>query len=93
MDAEKGRQLWEAARKSDMDGIRRLLQEGAPVNWTGDWGGWTPLHLAARNENGTPEMVEALVRAGAEVHAKTNDGETPLHSEPRRTLRLLCGRG
>ena len=38
--------------------------------------GLTPLHLAARY--GTPDMVRALLNAGANINAKNNNGSTPL---------------
>uniref|UniRef100_A0A0G4H1K7 Protein kinase domain-containing protein n=1 Tax=Chromera velia CCMP2878 TaxID=1169474 RepID=A0A0G4H1K7_9ALVE len=77
MAERKGRQLAQAAHDKDISGVRRLLREGAPINWRDPATGWTPLHAAARN--GTPEIVETLARAGADVHAKNNDGVTPLH--------------
>ena len=39
---------------------------------------WTPLHLAARyNEN--PAVIEALLKAGADLAALEKEGRTPLH--------------
>ncbi len=38
----------------------------------------TPLHWAARyNEN--PDIINALIQAGADIHAKSAYGNTPLH--------------
>ena len=39
--------------------------------------GHTPLHAAM--VCGAPKSVEKLVTHGAEVNAKDNDGDTPLH--------------
>ena len=40
--------------------------------------GWSPLHLAVdRNRN--PVVTAALLEAGADVHARQEDGPTPLH--------------
>ena len=40
--------------------------------------GWTPLHLAVeRNRN--PAVTAALIEAGADIHARQDDGPTPLH--------------
>ena len=42
-------------------------------------GGWTPLHVAAWNENDACGVAALLLRQGADVHAKDNRGRTPLH--------------
>ena len=40
--------------------------------------GWTPLHLAVRS-NRNPAVTAALLEVGADVHARQEDGPTPLH--------------
>lgn len=77
-----------AAEKGTSAIVRALLQAGADADaWaTGfstDWGwGWTPLHLAARS-NPDPDVITALVEAGADLHAPGGEsyrrGNTPLH--------------
>ena len=47
--------------------------------------GDTPLHIAASAN--AREVVEALIAAGANVHAKGNDGLTPLHAAAFRNAR------
>ena len=42
-----------------------------------DQGGWTPLHLAVAD--GQPEVVRALVEAGADLTGRTEFNRTPLH--------------
>ena len=39
--------------------------------------GWTPLHLALRHGHG--QLVRVLIRAGADLAARTEHGRTPLH--------------
>ena len=41
--------------------------------------GWTPLHYAAAF-NSNPDVVKALISAGAKVNAKDKDGWTPLRA-------------
>ncbi|UYV75383.1 hypothetical protein LAZ67_13000071 [Cordylochernes scorpioides] len=54
--------------------------------------GETPLHLAARTENGE-RCAELLIKSGAEVNCNQNKGETPLHVAARfghlKTAELL----
>jgi hypothetical protein len=70
-----------------------LIERGANVNTkTGIYidgpGDTTPLHYASDN----PTLVNALIAKGANVHARTTDGETPLdwanqkHNNPSAAL-------
>ena len=80
--------LHHAARSGHPGVAVALLEAGADPNaWaTGfniDWGwGWTPLHLAARS-NPDPDVVKALLEAGADLDARSaesyREGLTPLH--------------
>ena len=69
--------FFEAASADD---VRACLDAGADVA-ARDEDGLTPLHLAARD--GTPEVVTALLDAGADIGANPNEwpahGLTPLH--------------
>ena len=49
--------------------------------------GWTPLHLAVAT--GSAPVVEALVAAGADLSARTEDGRTPLHVALRHSPGLV----
>lgn len=49
--------------------------------------GWTPLHLAVAA--GHAPMVTALVEAGADTSARTEDGRTPLHLAMAHTPHLV----
>ncbi|MBX5496613.1 MAG: ankyrin repeat domain-containing protein, partial [Bryobacteraceae bacterium] len=69
--------LHHAARAGDLEKVKALLREGAPVNARDSLGG-TALHDAAWA--GEREVVEALLDAGADVNAEhTEAGSTPLH--------------
>ena len=67
----------DAAMRNDAESVRSLLARGADVSARqGD--GMTGLHWAARN--GKPEIAELLIRAGADLEARTRIGDhTPLH--------------
>ncbi|MGH9324970.1 MAG: ankyrin repeat domain-containing protein [Vicinamibacteria bacterium] len=73
-----GESLADAASSGDLEQVRMLLEQGADVNLAlGD--GMTALHCAARN--GNLAIAEDLIRAGANLEAKTRLGEhTPLHA-------------
>lgn len=68
--------------------MRTLLEAGADPNawamgFSVDWGwGWTPLHLAARS-NPDPDVVDALIEAGADLDAPSGEsyrkGNSALH--------------
>ena len=77
----------DAARRGDMEEVRRLLREGADVNApSGD--GMTALHWAA--QRGDEEMGRALLYAGARSSAGTRIGRyTPLHLAARSAGRAM----
>jgi ankyrin repeat protein len=82
----------------DVAGARTMLSRGGVnVNevvrdrepYDSEWGS-TPLHLAVRD--GSREVAESLLRAGAKVNAKNDLGVTPLHRavcESKGNLALL----
>ncbi len=80
--------LHHAAESGTGEVTRALLEAGAdPHAWamgySVDWGwGWTPLHLAAKS-NPDPDVVEALIEAGADLDASSGEsyrkGYAPLH--------------
>ena len=62
--------LWDlclSPAPADVHAIKILISDGANVNHVGAHG-WRPLHLAAMN-NDVP-VIDALVRAGAELEAR-----------------------
>jgi ankyrin repeat protein len=75
------RAVADAARRGDVDSLKKLLQGGADVN-TAEGDGRTALHFAA--ERGDAMLAETLIVAGANVEAGTRIGRyTPLHVASR----------
>jgi ankyrin repeat protein len=81
----------ERIERNDVNGLRRLLTDDPSlVRRTGagvlpQWQ-WTLLHLATAKQV-SPELVRALVDAGANINAKDNEGNTPLHFSVKRINR------
>ena len=71
----KDESLIEAAKRGDLDEVKRLIENGADVNIK-DNDGDTPLHYAA--SGGHLDVVKFLVENGADVNAKDKYGRTPL---------------
>jgi hypothetical protein len=78
--------LHEIVRLGRTVGLAHALEKGTrpdPI----DSDGATPLHVVdANNDNTNPEMVRALVRAGAAVDAETKSGIQPIASAAQRIL-------
>jgi Ankyrin repeats (3 copies) len=70
--------IWEAAAAGDLGAIERHLANGADVNGRGGKYRSTPLHRAALA--GRAEVVELLIRRGADVNAHEADNSAPLHA-------------
>ena len=62
---------WKIATTSD---VKAELDAGADVMARNEYGD-TPLHSAA--ENGTPESIQVLLKAGAGAKAKSQSGTNP----------------
>ncbi|KAM9647778.1 ankyrin repeat and SOCS box protein 10 isoform 3-T5 [Morphnus guianensis] len=58
--------------------VRQLLQHGASVNSRTEEEDDTALHIAARH--GLTDHVQLLLRYGAELEAKNEEGQTPLNA-------------
>ena len=67
--------LSKAAAKGDLSAVLSLLDSGADIDASDDWG-LTPLISASLN--GHVEVVQALLDKGADVHAKDKSGSTAL---------------
>ena len=75
LDFERG--LWSAACDGDLLRCKELLQKGHNPS-APDKSGFTPLHYAVRSAS--KELVECLLKAGADVNAQTKAGKaTALH--------------
>jgi Ankyrin repeats (3 copies) len=73
--------LHHAAYAGDIEGLRRALLAGLDVNAADSYRGYTPLHwLADMAATGGPrlEMLELLIRSGADINAPALDGTTAL---------------
>jgi hypothetical protein len=77
--------LWEACQRNDAQAVVEMLgtAEGRSLLEVGDRRRFTPLDIAA--SFGNPEMVDALLKAGANPRARARNGETPLHAAARCT--------
>ena len=68
-----------AGLNSDAGVTVALLEAGAdPMARMHEYD-WTPLHVAAMNDDNPVGVITALVKAGADPNAKAVDGLTPLH--------------
>ena len=68
--------IW-AAKRSNIDAMRKAIHSGADLNGV-DSGGWTPLFHAAHQ--GYTEGVKLLIQAGADVNHGKETGFTALFS-------------
>jgi hypothetical protein len=75
-DGRGGTLLHHLRAVEDVSLVRRLLDAGVPVT-AGDRRGRTALHVAV-GDGGSPELVRALLAAGADPHAPDEDDVTPL---------------
>ncbi|XP_047443625.1 oxysterol-binding protein-related protein 1 isoform X2 [Mugil cephalus] len=85
-ELEPEEQFLRCARNGDLPGVQRLLmstireETKININCKGKSKsnlGWTPLHLACYF--GHTDVVEELLKAGADVNLPNNIGDTPLH--------------
>jgi hypothetical protein len=78
--------LHEIVRLGRTVALAHALAKGTPPQLK-DSNGATPLHVVdGNNDNVNPEMVRALVRAGAAVDAATPSGTQPIDQAARRIL-------
>ncbi|QJT94922.1 ankyrin repeat domain-containing protein [Wolbachia endosymbiont of Diaphorina citri] len=70
-------QLFDAVRRNNLSEVENLLSMGADVSIR-DKRSWAPLHCAADNDNKL-DISRAILNRNANIEARTNIGETPLH--------------
>lgn len=94
MDADQA-VAFERVRDGDRDGLRRLLAEEPALASAVKEDGTPLLHAAAQTDD--PEIVEAVLAAGADMGAKAGWGHTALewaaNMNARRSAELLLARG
>ena len=69
--------IWSAAKLGDLEALEVHLSNEADLNAPDPEAGLTPLSWAALA--GKVEIVERLIKAGADVNGKNREGTTPLH--------------
>ena len=79
--------LAECLRYGQLQAADWLIAHGADPNFA-DTNGWTALHYAARR-GVRPELIHALLTAGADPTAKTTDGERPADLARKPDIKTL----
>lgn len=72
----QGTALYSAAWAGAEEILQLLIDAGPDVNEKFFWGGYTPLHAAARN--GYAVVAAKLIANGADINAKDHSNHTPL---------------
>ena len=68
--------------------VSLLVQSGVHVDATTNNGGFTPLHIAAR-EDSRANCVEVLLAAGAALDVRSDSGRTPLDMALDQNIRRV----
>jgi ankyrin repeat protein len=68
----------------NVDLVRKLMQQGAPVNFADHTEGWTPLHHAVRHHS--IGVVELLLRSEADPTHQNVKGRNCLHFAARHDV-------
>ena len=71
-----------ASRNGRVELVRALLARDVPADLSRGAPGFTPLMVAALD--GQPETTRLLIEAGADVNARTDDGQSPLSMARKR---------
>lgn len=73
-EADKNNYMRSALNGGSIEIVQILQEKNIPINLEADINGWTPLHYSARGNK--PEMIEYLVRKGADINKRTNAGKS-----------------
>lgn len=89
--SEDPKAVYEAVVEGDLDGVKRLVQGGAPLDWSPE-SGFGALHKALHD--GRADIAGYLVEQGADVNAEGVYGITPLHIVGEASLAAhMIGKG
>ena len=96
--SSKEHQLHEACTFGRINNVKRLIQEGADVNWKISTRGDTPLMSAALSAApNAVDVVRLLLDSGADVNSTSDGRNTALHyaaaNNKDGVVRLLIERG
>lgn len=75
--------LFESAKKSDLNGVKRALVNGADINFPNAFMKWGPLHVTAGFCHNI-DVLRYLISAGADVNLIDQNGRIPLHLAAKR---------
>jgi len=73
---KRGSELYNSATQKKIEEVKKLISNGADLNWS-DSNGRTPLLIAAKE--GTVTVLKLLVEAGANVNQASTKGHTALY--------------
>ena len=74
--------IHKAARRAELDALRRELAKGVSLSARDDEDGFTPLHslcFSGDNAKSRLDCLHMLLEAGADIHAPDRYQNTPLH--------------
>ena len=78
--------VFKAVRKGDINGVKQYISSGGEVDKIESSTGSTLLHHACMHD--AKEVGELLINHSADVNAKNNNTETPLHFSARKSSRM-----
>lgn len=73
-EADNNSLMRSATAGGSVEIVKTLLEKNIPINVKPNVNGWTPLHYAASRDK--QSMVDLLVKNGADINIRTNDGRT-----------------